>query len=175
VDWIEDDHWRSVDEDPNLESNLQTRGRNTNSRNLDIPPWNTLAFLQQRVCHCSFETYWESVVSWYNLYPKTRGTIAKVKVQIELSKERHPHVWMGIDEKDLNMGTWQDIQYESVPNFCIYCKDQRHQIHVSTIKKGTRITKEAKSLRIKKEVKTKLMRKRIQGSIYKEQQGMSQH
>ncbi|KAH0655755.1 hypothetical protein KY285_030637 [Solanum tuberosum] len=66
---------------------------------------------------------------------KTRGSLAKVKVYIDLTKERPPHVWIGFDEEDLNIRRWQAIQYESVPDYCMYCKNQGQMIHACTIKK----------------------------------------
>lgn len=66
---------------------------------------------------------------------KTRGSVAKVKVQIDLTKERPPYVWMGLDEEDITIGRWKAIQYEGVPDCCEYCKHQGHMVHVCTIKK----------------------------------------
>ncbi|KAG5606117.1 hypothetical protein H5410_027609 [Solanum commersonii] len=60
---------------------------------------------------------------------KTRGSVAKVRVQIDLTKERPQHVWLGFSEKDPNLGKWQIIEYEDVPSYCIYCK---HQGHITT-------------------------------------------
>ncbi|KAH0639194.1 hypothetical protein KY285_035780 [Solanum tuberosum] len=59
---------------------------------------------------------------------KTRGSVAKVRVQIDITKERPQHVWLGFSEKDLNLGKWQLIEYEDVPPYCIYCKHQGHVI-----------------------------------------------
>ncbi|WMV13664.1 hypothetical protein MTR67_007049 [Solanum verrucosum] len=52
---------------------------------------------------------------------KTRGSVAKVQVQIDLTKERPQHVWLGFSEKDANLGKWQLVEYEDVPSYCIYC------------------------------------------------------
>ncbi|KAG5631527.1 hypothetical protein H5410_003244 [Solanum commersonii] len=65
---------------------------------------------------------------------KTRGSLAKVRIQMNLTKERPPHVWMGFNEEDLTKGRWQAIEYESVPNYCGYCKHQGHMIQICTIK-----------------------------------------
>ncbi|KAG5580336.1 hypothetical protein H5410_050963 [Solanum commersonii] len=59
---------------------------------------------------------------------KTRGSVAKVRVQIDITKERPQHVWLGFSEKDPNLGKWQIIEYEDVPSYCIYCKHQGHVI-----------------------------------------------
>ncbi len=64
---------------------------------------------------------------------KTRGSIARVKVQMDLTKERPPHVWMGLNEEDLNIGRWQTIEYEHIPDYCMCCKHQGHLLHVCTI------------------------------------------
>ncbi|KAH0781483.1 hypothetical protein KY290_001081 [Solanum tuberosum] len=66
---------------------------------------------------------------------KTRGSIAKVKVQIDLTKERPPHIWMGIDEDDYNIGRWQTIEYENVPDYCMYCRHQGHHEQDCNIKR----------------------------------------
>ncbi|KAH0778659.1 hypothetical protein KY290_005086 [Solanum tuberosum] len=42
---------------------------------------------------------------------ETRGSKAKVKVQIDISKKRHPHVWMGYKGDDLTDERWQTIEY----------------------------------------------------------------
>ncbi|KAH0661794.1 hypothetical protein KY284_026725 [Solanum tuberosum] len=57
---------------------------------------------------------------------KTRGSVAKVRVQIDITKERPQHVWLGFFEKDPNLGKWEIIEYEDVPSYCIYCKHQGH-------------------------------------------------
>ncbi|KAG5614475.1 hypothetical protein H5410_014299 [Solanum commersonii] len=51
---------------------------------------------------------------------KTRGSVARVKVQIDLTKERPPHVWMWLNEEDLNIGRWETIEYEHTPDYCMY-------------------------------------------------------
>ncbi|KAG5571345.1 hypothetical protein H5410_061111 [Solanum commersonii] len=38
---------------------------------------------------------------------KTRGSVAKVRVQIVLTKERPQHLWLGFSEKDPPKGKWQ--------------------------------------------------------------------
>lgn len=53
---------------------------------------------------------------------KTRGSVAKVKVQIDLTKQRPHHVWMGFDDDENGEGRWKPIQYEGVLEYCDYCK-----------------------------------------------------
>ncbi|KAK6803127.1 hypothetical protein RDI58_000911 [Solanum bulbocastanum] len=59
---------------------------------------------------------------------KTRGSVAKVRVQIDITKERPQHVWMGFSEKDPSLGKWQIIEFEDVPSYCLHCKHQGHII-----------------------------------------------
>ncbi|KAG5595028.1 hypothetical protein H5410_036260 [Solanum commersonii] len=59
---------------------------------------------------------------------KTRGSVAKVRVQIDITKERPQHVWLGFSEKDPSLGKWQIIEFEDVPPYCLYCKHQGHII-----------------------------------------------
>ncbi|KAG5631414.1 hypothetical protein H5410_003131, partial [Solanum commersonii] len=49
----------------------------------------------------------------------TRGSMARVKIQIDLTKERPPHVWVGFKNSDPNNGRWQKIQYEGIPDYQI--------------------------------------------------------
>uniref|UniRef100_M1D8N9 Ta11-like non-LTR retroelement protein n=1 Tax=Solanum tuberosum TaxID=4113 RepID=M1D8N9_SOLTU len=59
---------------------------------------------------------------------RTRASMAKVKVQVDLTKARPRHVWIGLDEEDLTIGRWQPIEYENIPPYCAYCKHQGHMI-----------------------------------------------
>ncbi|WMV50072.1 hypothetical protein MTR67_043457 [Solanum verrucosum] len=59
---------------------------------------------------------------------KTRGSVANMRVQIDITKERPQHVWLGFSEKDLSLGKWQIIEFEDVPPYCLYCKHQGHII-----------------------------------------------
>ena len=47
---------------------------------------------------------------------KTRGSQARVKVQVDLTKERPPHIWMGYIGEDITDGRWQKIEYDNIPN-----------------------------------------------------------
>ncbi|XP_070057289.1 uncharacterized protein [Nicotiana tomentosiformis] len=64
-------------------------------------------------------------------FSKTRGSVAKVKMHIDLTKKRPSHVWLGFDEdQDVNgNGKWLEVQYESVPDYCLYCKHIGHLSH----------------------------------------------
>ncbi|KAG5568615.1 hypothetical protein H5410_064366 [Solanum commersonii] len=59
---------------------------------------------------------------------RTRASMAKVKVQVDLTKARPRHVWIGLDDEDLTIGRWQPIEYENIPPYCAYCKYQGHII-----------------------------------------------
>ncbi|OIT27219.1 hypothetical protein A4A49_37653 [Nicotiana attenuata] len=67
-------------------------------------------------------------------FQKTRGSVAKVKIQIDLTKERPYHVWLGYDEEqdENGDGEWLEVQYDSVPAYCFHCNSQ------STINKKSR-------------------------------------
>ncbi|PHT26265.1 hypothetical protein CQW23_34121 [Capsicum baccatum] len=54
-------------------------------------------------------------------YKKTRGSVAKIKIQIDLTQKRPQHVWMGYDEDDNG---------EGVPDYCNYCKHQGEKNYV---------------------------------------------
>ncbi|WMV30175.1 hypothetical protein MTR67_023560 [Solanum verrucosum] len=59
---------------------------------------------------------------------KTRASMAKVKVQVDLTKARPRHSWIGLDDEDLSIGRWQSIEYENIPPYCVYCTHQGHMI-----------------------------------------------
>ncbi|KAH0642247.1 hypothetical protein KY290_033845 [Solanum tuberosum] len=86
---------------------------------------------------------------------KTRGSVARVNVQIYLTKVRPPHVWMGIDEDDYNIGRWQQVQYEGVPEYCMYCRHQGHHEYDCNIKKKDEEHKKKKEAENEKKNKTK--------------------
>ncbi|KAH0760300.1 hypothetical protein KY290_016373 [Solanum tuberosum] len=86
---------------------------------------------------------------------KTRGSMARVKIQIDLTKERPPHVWLGFKNSDPNKGRWQKIQYESIPDYCHYCKHQGHVDNVCTIKRRDEEFQKRKEIEAEKKSKTK--------------------
>ncbi|KAK4733015.1 hypothetical protein R3W88_007276 [Solanum pinnatisectum] len=59
---------------------------------------------------------------------KTRGSVAKVRVQIDITKNRPQHIWLGFSEKDPTIGKWQIIEFEDVPLYCLFCKHQGHSL-----------------------------------------------
>ncbi|KAK4733758.1 hypothetical protein R3W88_008019 [Solanum pinnatisectum] len=86
---------------------------------------------------------------------KTRGSMARVKIQIDLTKERPPHIWMGFKNSDPNKGRWQRIQYEGIPDYCMYCKHQGHMDNVCTIKRRDDEFKRRKEKEAEKKNKNK--------------------
>ncbi|KAF3629723.1 hypothetical protein FXO37_28793 [Capsicum annuum] len=54
-------------------------------------------------------------------FSKTRGNVAKVKVEIDLLKSRLDQLWVGFNKVDgFEDGTWLNVEYEKVPGYCIY-------------------------------------------------------
>ncbi|KAG5606156.1 hypothetical protein H5410_027648 [Solanum commersonii] len=86
---------------------------------------------------------------------RTRASMAKVKVQVDLIKARPRHVWIGLDEKDLTIGRWQTIEYESIPPYCEYCKHQGHMVYECNFKIRDEEFKKGRSRRQKRKTKTK--------------------
>ncbi|KAH0641373.1 hypothetical protein KY285_037959 [Solanum tuberosum] len=86
---------------------------------------------------------------------RTRGSMAKVRVQVDLTKTRLPHIWMGFKNSDPNKGRWQKIQYEGIPNYCMYCKHQGHMDNLCTIKRRDEEFKRRKEMETEKQNKTK--------------------
>lgn len=66
---------------------------------------------------------------------KTRGNVAKVRVQMDITKDRPQHIWNGFNEDDITVGRWRLIQYEDIPDYCGHCKHQGHSISNCMIKK----------------------------------------
>lgn len=69
-------------------------------------------------------------------FQKTRGSVAKIKVQIDLTKPRAHHVWLGFDEnQDVNDdGGWLEVQYESIPQYYLHCELLGHNMHACSVR-----------------------------------------
>lgn len=80
---------------------------------------------------------------------KTRGSQARVKVQVDLTKERPPHIWMGYIGDDITDGRWQKINYDIIPDYCFYCKHQGHKEMDCIIKKRDDDNKKMERIREK--------------------------
>lgn len=81
-------------------------------------------------------------------YKKTKGSMAKVKIQIDLTKLRPYHVWLGFNEEENSQGKWKKIQYEGVQEFYTYCKHQEHNNMTWTIKRWDDEFKKTKKIKI---------------------------
>ncbi|KAH0664058.1 hypothetical protein KY284_028989 [Solanum tuberosum] len=81
---------------------------------------------------------------------KTRGSVAKVRVQIDITKERPQHVWLGFSEKDPSLGKWQIIEFEDVPSYCLYCTHQGHVLGECPVKDRDEVIKQKKELETNK-------------------------
>ncbi|KAK4706911.1 hypothetical protein R3W88_033531 [Solanum pinnatisectum] len=79
---------------------------------------------------------------------RTRASMAKVKVQVDLTKARPRHVWIGFDEEDLTIGRWLLIEYENIPPYCEYCRHQGHMIEECNFKIRDEEFKSRKELEI---------------------------
>ncbi|XP_016457747.1 uncharacterized protein LOC107781541 [Nicotiana tabacum] len=68
---------------------------------------------------------------------KTRGSAAKVKMQIDLTKSRPHYVWLGFDEEqdENGDGQWIEVEYEYLPNYCLQCKHLGHSMQQCPTKK----------------------------------------
>lgn len=61
-------------------------------------------------------------------FSKSRGNVAKLKVEVDLFKPRQDQIWvsfkiLGSNEED---GYWLDIEYEDALAYCQYCLMQGH-------------------------------------------------
>ncbi|KAH0756594.1 hypothetical protein KY290_026864 [Solanum tuberosum] len=125
-----------------------------------VPIWITLPELPW---HCHYMDILTPVLSPIGkaLYldsttmQKTRESVAKVRVQIDITKERPQHVWLGFSEKDPNLGKWQIIEYEDVPSYCIYCKHQGHVIGECPQKEKDEVFKKNKDQEASKKIQEK--------------------
>ncbi|KAH0643562.1 hypothetical protein KY285_034326 [Solanum tuberosum] len=81
--------------------------------------------------------------------------MARVKIQIDLTKERPPYVWLGFKNSDPNKGRWQKIQYEGIPDYCHYYTHQGHVDNVCTIKRRDEEFQRRKEMEGEKKNKTK--------------------
>ncbi|XP_060182548.1 uncharacterized protein LOC132612262 [Lycium barbarum] len=60
---------------------------------------------------------------------RTRPSMAKVRVEVDLNKPKIDSVWIGIEDEDCPLkGFTQKFEYENVPKFCRHCKLIGHTI-----------------------------------------------
>lgn len=74
---------------------------------------------------------------------------------MDLIEERPPHVWIGYDDEDITIGRWQAILYENIPEYCSYCMNQGHRVHVCNVKKRDDEQKKWKEMEAEKKRKNK--------------------
>lgn len=65
---------------------------------------------------------------------KTRGSVAKVRIQTNVTKDRPSHIWMGIDKSDFIIWRWLN----GIPD---YCNKQSHLVEVLSRKEIIQIKK----------------------------------
>ncbi|OIS96896.1 hypothetical protein A4A49_01939 [Nicotiana attenuata] len=82
-------------------------------------------------------------------FQKTRGSVAKVKIQIDLIKQRL--VCLGYDEEqdENGDGEWLEVQYDNVPAYCIYCRHIGHSEFICEV----RLMDEEKKKKKEEEIK----------------------
>ncbi|KAH0736788.1 hypothetical protein KY285_012495 [Solanum tuberosum] len=95
---------------------------------------------------------------------KTRGSVAKVRVQIDITKERPQHVWLGFSKKDPSLGKWQIIEFEDVPPYCLYCKHQGHIIGECPLKERDEEIKKRKDEEAGKKEQEKQLNQTLKGN-----------
>ncbi|XP_059295368.1 uncharacterized protein LOC132048688 [Lycium ferocissimum] len=60
---------------------------------------------------------------------RTRPNMAKVRVEVDLTKPRLNQIWVGQeDEANPLKGFYQKIEYEGVPKYCRHCKILGHSV-----------------------------------------------
>ncbi|KAH0737903.1 hypothetical protein KY290_036608 [Solanum tuberosum] len=76
---------------------------------------------------------------------QTKGSQARVKVQVDLTEKRPLYIGMGYAGEDITDGRWQKIEYDNILDYCFYCKHQGHlesdirQIDEDKIKRSWRM------------------------------------
>ncbi|XP_016454163.1 uncharacterized protein LOC107778425 [Nicotiana tabacum] len=68
---------------------------------------------------------------------KIRRSVAKVKMQVGLTKDKAHHVWLGFDkDQDVNgEGQWLEVVYEDLPYYCLYYRHLVHEEYKCNIRK----------------------------------------
>lgn len=62
-------------------------------------------------------------------FGKTRPIMAKIRVEIDLTKPLPDSVWVGSeDEKSPLKGYTQKIEYENIPKYCKHCRKLGHNM-----------------------------------------------
>ena len=87
---------------------------------------------------------------------RTRGSTTRVKVQVDLTKERPSHVWLGFKHSNPNKGRWLKVEYEGLPSYCFCCKHQGNKDEECTIKGRYEEIKKRREMEIEKNNKEKV-------------------
>lgn len=56
---------------------------------------------------------------------KVMGSQARVKVKVNLTKDRPPHIWMGYIGEYITDARWQKMVNYDIPDYCFYCKNNK--------------------------------------------------
>ncbi|KAM3337881.1 hypothetical protein P3S68_032206 [Capsicum galapagoense] len=77
---------------------------------------------------------------------KTRPSMAKVRVELDLLKSHLDSVWVGLEDEDLPLrGFTQKLEYEAIPKYCKHCKKIGHTMtNCKILKKNLAKEKEEK-------------------------------
>ncbi|KAF3666459.1 hypothetical protein FXO38_09061 [Capsicum annuum] len=67
-------------------------------------------------------------------YNKTRGSVDKFKLQIDLTNPRPQHILLVYDDNNHGKGKWQAILYDESPEYYFYCKYQGRAARSCAIK-----------------------------------------
>lgn len=59
---------------------------------------------------------------------RTWAGMPKVKMQIDLSKPRPRHVWIGLHNEDNTIDIWKPVEYENIPTYSEYCRHQGYYV-----------------------------------------------
>lgn len=105
---------------------------------------------------------------------KTRGSVAKVKMQVDLTQDRPHHVWLGFDEdQDVNGdGQWLEVVFEDLPTYCLHCKHLGHEEYYCIVKKRE---VEEKRKAVEEAAKHQITNKRTNTSSIQNQQNQATH
>ncbi|OIT22008.1 hypothetical protein A4A49_34198 [Nicotiana attenuata] len=68
---------------------------------------------------------------------KTGGSVENVKMQVDLTKDKTHHMWLGFDDdQDVNGdGQWPEVMYEDLPTYCLHYNHLVHEDYHCSIRK----------------------------------------
>ncbi|KAG5604513.1 hypothetical protein H5410_026005 [Solanum commersonii] len=60
---------------------------------------------------------------------RTRPSMAKVRVEIDLLKSHPKNVWVGLEDEESPLrGYYQKLEYENIPKYCKHCRKLVHNV-----------------------------------------------